>query len=361
MVYKRIVPCLDIKDGRVVKGVRFQDLRVMGDPVEMARYYDKAGADELVLLDIAASEEGRKTMLDVVASVAEAISIPFTVGGGIGTLADMRAVIGRGADKVSINTAAVLNPSLISEGAKVFGSQCVVLAVDTKRVNGRTEVFTHGGKESTGMDAFKWIKEAVALGAGEILITSMDSDGERSGYDEAFLKAVTDAVRVPIIASGGCGDKRHILSVFENTGVSAALVASLFHEKSEGTLYRESPDSVKAYLKAKGVLVRKPSLWPNFNKGLVTAVVQNASSKEVLMVAHMNEEAFLKTLESTFATFYSRSRASLWEKGLTSGNRMQLVSLAVDCDRDAVLLGVMPWGPACHTGQSSCFFNRLWT
>lgn len=250
MSYKRIIPCLDVKNEVVVKGINFEGLKEIADPVDLARKYYMDGADELVFLDISATLEERKTMLDMVEKVSKTIFIPFTVGGGISTLDDMRNVISRGADKISINTSAVKTPELIKEGARVFGSQCIVVAVDTKKLNGREEVVINGGTINTGMDALEWIKEVEALGAGEILLTSMDSDGMKKGYDIDFLARVTKEVNIPVIASGGCGCKEDIKEVFSKTNVSGALAASLFHYKDE------TIKTVKAYLIANDIPVR---------------------------------------------------------------------------------------------------------
>lgn len=211
MLTKRIIPCLDVKDGRVVKGIQFVQLRDAGDPVELARFYDEQGADELVFLDISASHEGRGTMVDVVKSVASELAIPFTVGGGINSLEDMKRILRAGADKVSLNTAAVLNPELITEGANFFGTQCIVVAIDAKYDEelGSWRVFTHGGRKATEYEVIEWAKEAVRRGAGEILLTSMDSDGEKKGFDVALTRSVSEAVSVPVIASGGAGNSEH--------------------------------------------------------------------------------------------------------------------------------------------------------
>lgn len=232
MLAKRIIPCLDVKDGRVVKGVHFVNLRDAGDPVEQARIYDEMGADELVFLDITASPEGRKTTANMVRSVADEIFLPLTVGGGIRTVEDMRAILLAGADKVSINTAAVKNPEILSAGAERFGSQCIVLAIDAKRQpEDWWEVYTHGGRTPTGIDALEWAKRGVSLGAGEILLTSMDADGALAGYDIHLTKAVSDIVNVPIIASGGAGSLEHFAHVLTEGNADAALAASLFHDK----------------------------------------------------------------------------------------------------------------------------------
>ena len=249
---KRIIPCLDVKDGRVVKGINFVGLKEVGDPVELAKSYYEQGADELVFLDITATHEQRDTMVQVVEKVASAIFIPFTVGGGIRSVEDIRKMLLAGADKVSLNSAAVKNPKLIQEGAAIFGNQCIVLAVDgKKRQDGSGwNVYVNGGGVDTGLDLLTWVKQAVELGAGEILLTSMDADGTKQGFDIALCKAVRDIVDVPVIASGGCGSLQHFVEVFDEDAADAALAASMFH-------YGEvSVPQVKRYLKEKGIAVR---------------------------------------------------------------------------------------------------------
>ncbi|MCK6625168.1 MAG: imidazole glycerol phosphate synthase subunit HisF [Anaerolineae bacterium] len=252
MLAKRIIPCLDVKDGRVVKGINFVNLRDAGDPVEQAQIYDREGADELVFLDITASHEGRGLMVDIARRVAESVFIPFTVGGGISSLNDMHAIISTGADKVSINTAAVRNPGLITEGATAFGSNAIVVAIDArKRLDGSGwETTTHGGRQRTGLDAVAWARECQERGAGEILLTSMDADGTKACFDLELTRAVTAAVTIPVIASGGAGALSHFADVISQAHASAALAASLFH-------FQElSIQQVKAYLTAQGILVR---------------------------------------------------------------------------------------------------------
>jgi len=253
MLAKRIIPCLDVNNGRVVKGVNFVNLRDAGDPVEQARVYDAAGADELVFLDITATHEARQTVMQMARAVADQVFIPFTVGGGIRTVEDMRAILRSGADKISINSAAVRNPDLISQGAWEFGSQAVVVAIDARRdADGRDqwEVFVRGGREPTGIDALVWAARVEALGAGEILLTSMDGDGTQAGYDVAFTRAVVDAVSIPVIASGGAGTVQHFAQVLTEGGADAALAASLFHFK------QLSVSEVKDYLAAQNIPVR---------------------------------------------------------------------------------------------------------
>lgn len=252
MLTKRIIPCLDVHEGRVVKGVNFVNIRDAGDPVEVAAIYDKAGADELVFLDITASSDARSIMLDVVRRVAEQVFIPFTVGGGIKTVEDFREILKAGADKISVNSAAVKRPELISEAAWRFGSQCVVVAVDAKRRpdNSGWEVYINGGRISTGIDAVEWAIEAEKLGAGEILLTSMDCDGTKNGYDVELTLAVSDSVGIPVIASGGAGTMEHFYEALTRGKADAVLAASLFH-------YREMEiKDLKEFLKKKGIEIR---------------------------------------------------------------------------------------------------------
>lgn len=232
MLAKRIVPCLDVRDGKVVKGVNFVGIKEVGDPVECAAEYDRQGADEIVFLDITASNEGRGTMLDVVRRTAQKVFVPLTVGGGIRTIDDFRDTLRAGADKVSVNSAAVKNPQLIKEAADIFGSQCVVVAIDAKKCDdGHYTVVINGGRIDMGIDAVEWARKAEELGAGEILLTSMDTDGVKGGFDLDMLNAVCSVVKIPVIASGGCGKLEHFTEVFEKTNSSAALAASLFHYK----------------------------------------------------------------------------------------------------------------------------------
>ncbi len=250
MLTKRIIPCLDVKDGRVVKGINFVKLRDAGDPVDCAKVYDEAGADELTFLDITASIEGRKTFMDVVKRTAEQVFMPLTVGGGITNVNDIRDLLSFGADKVSLNTAAVREPGLVRRAANTFGNQCIVVAIDAKRVGNRWEVFTHGGRNASGKDAVVWAKEAQEAGAGEILLTSMDADGTKQGFDIPLTRAVVDAVSIPVIASGGAGTIEHFGQLFTQTNADAALAATIFH-------YGEiSLEQVKAYLKQQKVSVR---------------------------------------------------------------------------------------------------------
>ncbi|QLH05271.1 imidazole glycerol phosphate synthase subunit HisF [Nitrosopumilus oxyclinae] len=262
---KRIIPCLDVKNGRVVKGLNFESIKDAGDPVELAKKYSNEGADELVFLDITASDEQRKTLKDLVQKVASVIDIPFTVGGGVKSLEDARNILLNGADKVGINTGAIKNPKVITELMELFGRQCVVIAVDAKRnyniddlknifiENDKKfwfEVFIYGGKEGTGIDVIQWVKDAEKLGAGEILLTSIDKDGTKDGYDILLTKNVVDSVTIPVIASGGCGKPDDMIEVFKESNVDAALAASIFHYETHGV------NGVKSYLKNKGIPVR---------------------------------------------------------------------------------------------------------
>jgi cyclase len=258
MLMKRIIPCLDVKDGRVVKGVSFVNLRDAGDPVEVATVYDCEGADELCFLDITASHENRKTIIDVVERTAACVFMPVTVGGGVRTLDDIRSLLNAGADKVSLNTAAVQRPEFVKEAAERFGTQCIVVAIDAKRgvARNRWEVFTHGGRKPTGLDAVEWAKRMESYGAGEILLTSMDQDGQQSGYDLGLTAMVSERVSIPVIASGGVGTLEHLYDGFVKGKADAVLAASIFHFRTY------TIPQVKAYLRERGVPVRLESVVP---------------------------------------------------------------------------------------------------
>ena len=371
MLKRRIIPCLDVKDGRVVKGTNFVGLVDAGDPVECAARYQDEGADELVFLDITATHERRKTLTELVERIAERVFIPFTVGGGVRTVEDMRALLLAGADKVSINSAAVARPELLAEGAEAFGAQCVVLAVAAPRRPGveppSWEVFVHGGRKATGIDALEWIERGVALGAGEILLTSMDKDGTRDGYDLELLAEASRRVAVPVIASGGCGTLEHLAEALEDGVAHAALAASVFHF---GT---HTVAEAKDHLTERGIPVRpvpRQALdrarlaaalgdltWND--QGLIPAIVQEASTGEVLMMAWMNHESLMRTLTTGRTWFWSRSRAALWNKGETSGNVQEVVAVHADCDGDTLLVQVHQSGVACHEGTRTCFARPL--
>lgn len=252
MLTKRIIPCLDVHDGRVVKGINFVNLQDAGDPVEQARFYNNSGADELVFLDITATSDNRRSMYDVVERTAESVFIPFTVGGGIRSVADMKAMLDRGADKISVNSSAIFNPDLISEGAEKFGSQCIVLAIDAKKTGeNKWEVFTHGGRKPAGLDALEWAVAGVEKGAGELLVTSMDRDGTKAGFDNELLRRISDRVKVPVIASGGAGSLEHLLDAFLIGKADAVLAASIFHYK------QFTIAEAKTFLAKNGIPVRK--------------------------------------------------------------------------------------------------------
>jgi phosphoribosylformimino-5-aminoimidazole carboxamide ribotide isomerase len=445
----RLVPCLDVKDGRVVKGLRFENLRDLGDPAESAALYAAEGADEIVFLDITAAPDGRDTNIDWVKRTAEQVFVPLTVGGGVRRLEDAERLLRAGADKVAVNTAAFERPALIAEIAERFGRQCVVLSVDARRVPEnceggerpcrmeeldefgnlpaplpRWEVVTHGGRKPRGRDVLSWIEEGVALGAGEILLTSIDADGTREGYDLELLRAVAARIPVPIIASGGAGTVDHLAAGLE-AGAQAVLAASMFHERTHqigevkeelarrGFLMRPGEVSAESSnipapnnASDKGALGREdycptvtpakagvqsgsdsrrldpglrrdddgggyaftsivgspsntdPNLLLFDDRGLLAVIVQEEGSGAVLMLAWANREAIDLTLESGDAWFFSRSRQELWRKGATSGNELKVVSVAADCDADAVLYRVRAAGPACHTGSRTCFDSR---
>lgn len=250
MLTKRIIPCLDVEDGKVVKGIKFQNLKTAGDPVELARFYNQEGADELVFLDIIASYRKRKTMVDMVERVARQIFIPFTVGGGIASIEDIKTILLAGADKVSLNTTAVKKPEIITSAARKFGNQCIVLAIDAKKEKGKWKVFINGGRTSTGLDAVDWAKEGVRRGAGEILLTSMDNDGTEKGYDIKLVRTISEQVSIPVIASGGAGKNEDFLLVFTKGKADAALAASVFH------FGEIAVKQLKSYLKVNGVAIR---------------------------------------------------------------------------------------------------------
>ena len=250
MLAKRIIPCLDVTGGRVVKGVNFTELRDAGDPVEIARRYNEQGADEITFLDITASSDGRDLILPIIEAVASSVFIPLTVGGGVRKVEDVRRLLNAGADKVSMNTAAVVNPQLVADASGRFGSQCIVVAIDAKRVGDHWEVFTHGGRKPTGLDAVEWARKMVELGAGELLLTSMDRDGTKSGFDLELTRAISDAVDVPIIASGGVGNLDHLVEGVKQGGADAVLAASIFH------FGEYSVDQAKHYMADRGIEVR---------------------------------------------------------------------------------------------------------
>lgn len=371
MLAKRIIACLDVRNGRVVKGTKFTDIKDVDSPEKLAKFYSDNSVDELVFYDITASNEERKTSLEFVERVARVINIPFSAGGGVSTLEDFKYILRKGADKVSVNSAAVKNPQLISEASRAFGSQCVVLSMDVKKNDeGSWSVYVKGGREKTELDAIEWAINAAELGAGEIVVNSIDEDGMKNGYDIELLSRITAAVNIPVIASGGAGKKEHFLDALQKTGVDGVLAASVFH------FGEIKVPELKQYLKENGAEIRMPEAAPqkkespsaenadismiSFGKdGLVPCICQDAKTGAVLMLAYMNEQSLRLTLEKKRAVYYSRSRSELWEKGATSGNTQKVRAIYYDCDADALLIKVEQTGNACHTGEYSCFFNAV--
>ncbi|KAA0251355.1 MAG: imidazole glycerol phosphate synthase subunit HisF [Acidobacteria bacterium] len=354
----RVIPCLDVAAGRVVKGTRFESLRDAGDPVDAAVRYEAEGADELAFLDIAASHEERGTLVHLVERVASVLSIPFTVGGGVRAVEDAGRLLSAGADRVTVNTAALADPSLISRIAERYGSQCVVVAVDGKRVEGpggttRLVAMTHGGRRESDREVTEWVTEAGRRGAGEVLLTSVDADGTQVGFDLGMLRAVRAATPLPIVASGGAGRLPHFAEAVA-AGADAVLAASVFHDR----VYAIS--DVKRAMAEAGVPVRLDggSAVPGVrfdDRGLVPVVVRDAATGQVLTLAWADAEAISATVRTGLSHFRSRSRNALWKKGETSGNVQRVTAISLDCDGDAVLYDVVPAGPACHEGLRSCF------
>ena len=371
MLAKRIIACLDVRNGRVVKGTKFTDIKDVDSPEKLAKFYSDNSVDELVFYDITASNEERKTSLEFVERVAKVINIPFSAGGGVSTIEDFKYILRKGADKVSVNSAAVRNPQLIREASMAFGSQCVVLSMDVKKNDeGSWSVYVKGGREKTELDAIDWAVTAAELGAGEIVVNSIDEDGMKNGYDLELLSRITSVVNIPVIASGGAGKKEHFLDALQKTGVDGVLAASVFH------FGEIKVPELKHYLKENGAEIRMPEAAPqkkespsaenadismiSFGKdGLVPCICQDAKTGAVLMLAYMNEQSLRLTLEKKRAVYYSRSRSELWEKGATSGNTQKVRAIYYDCDADALLIKVDQTGNACHTGAYSCFFNAV--
>lgn len=358
-MYRRIIPCLDMKDGRVVKGIRFRDLRDQGDPVALAQRYAAAGADELMVLNIAGASGDRHVTLAALKRIAASVSIPITLGGGITGASDVKDALEAGAAKVSINTAAVEQPSLLRELVAEFGSRRIVLSVDAGRSAGGWEVVIAGGHKRTGIDAVEWCRQGEAAGVSEILLTSVDQDGTGEGYDIDLIKAVTGVVSIPVIASGGAGNPQHLADALR-AGADAVLAASIFHQ-DEWPIPR-----VKRWLHRQGFTVKLPAdqhAWLDeiqWNEdGLVPVVVEAYDGTR--MLGYADRAALKKTMDTGYLWLYSRSRGRLWQKGETSGNRQRVLAIDIDCDADAVRVKVAPEGPTCHTGNDSCFFDRVWT
>lgn len=354
MNIKKIIPCLDFEGGKVVKGQQFQNLKDVGDPVTLARYYEAEGADELVFLDISATENERKTALDYVEKIAKAITIPLCVGGGITSLEDIEHILNLGASKVSLNTAAVEDSNLIAKAAQRFGSERIVIAIDVVKKDSQWLVVTNGGKKVTALDAIKWASDVKELGAGSVLVTSKDRDGKKTGYDLELIKKIKENADLTLIASGGAGSLTDLKEGLE-AGADALLAASIFHF-SELSL-REC----KEYLAQCGFLVSAiKGLKPNYNaQGLVAAIAVDEKDGTVLMQAYMNQEAFERTLLTQRATYYSRKRQEIWVKGEKSGHFQTVKAIYLDCDRDSVLLVVEQIGVACHTGNRTCFYTPV--
>ncbi len=355
MNIKKIIPCLDFEGGKVVKGTQFLNLKEVGDPVSLAKYYEAEGADELVFLDISATENERKTALDYVEKITKAITIPLCVGGGITSLEDIECLLNLGAGKVSLNTAAVKNPILIAEASRRFGSERIVIAIDVTKKDSKWLVVTHGGKIVTDLDAIKWAKEVKGLGAGSLLVTSKDRDGKKTGYDLDLIKRIKENVDLPLIASGGAGSLSDLKEGLE-AGADALLAASIFH------FLEVSLRECKEYLAQCGFLVSAiKGLKPKFNEqGLVAAIAVDNKDGTVLMQAYMNQEAWEKTLATQKATYYSRKRQKIWIKGEESGHYQKVEAIYLDCDRDSVLLIVDQTGVACHTGNRTCFYTPVY-
>ncbi len=353
MKVKKIIPCLDFKNGRVVKGEKFTNLKDAGDPVKLARQYAETGADELVFLDISATNESRGTVLGYVEEISKVSSIPLTVGGGIRDLRDIEAVLAKGATKVAINSAAVKNPELIDQAAKEFGSDKIVVAIDVVKANNSWLVVTHGGNLVTKLDAIEWAKEVEKRGAGSLLVTSKDADGAKAGYDLELIRHLKVKVKIPLIASGGAGCLEH-LKEGAKAGADGLLAASIFH------FGEVSIQECKEYLALSGFAVSPVKLEPKFDeKGLVVAIAVDAQDGTVLMQAYMNKEAWDLTIKTGRATYFSRSRQKIWVKGEESGHRQMVKEIRLDCDRDSVLLIVEQTGAACHTNNRSCFYTPV--
>lgn len=361
MLAKRIIPCLDVRDGQVVKGVQFRNHEIIGDIVPLAKRYAEEGADELVFYDITASSDGRVVDKSWVSRVAEVIDIPFCVAGGIKSLEDAAKILSFGADKISINSPALADPTLITRLADRFGVQCIVVGIDTwyDAETGKYHVNQYTGDESrtrvTQWETLDWVQEVQKRGAGEIVLNMMNQDGVRNGYDLEQLKKVREVCHVPLIASGGAGTMEHFLEAFRDADVDGALAASVFHKQiiniGELKAYRNTGRGDQDMLTEQQ---RRELDWEKTD-GLMPVIVQHAVSGEVLMLGYMNPEALDKTLESGKVTFFSRTKQRLWTKGETSGNFLNVVSIAPDCDNDTLLVLANPIGPTCHKGTSSCF------
>jgi imidazoleglycerol phosphate synthase cyclase subunit/phosphoribosyl-ATP pyrophosphohydrolase len=358
MLTKRIIPCLDVKDDKVVKGTQFRNHEIMGDIIELAKFYQEQGADELVFYDITASCQNRVVDSSWVTRVAQEISIPFCVAGGIRSVGDAQKILASGADKISINSPALERPDLINELASTFGRQCVVVGVDSYFDGENYIVRQYTGSEeftkATTWLTLDWVREVQKRGAGEIVLNCMNQDGMRQGYDIKQIEHLRRYVNVPLIASGGAGSMQDFCDVFE-VNVDGALAARVFHKREIKI------PLLKCYLGLNNVPVRDNYLkhikWDRASE-LIPAIVQDSQSLQVLMLGYMNSGALQKTIEDGLVTFYSRSKKRLWTKGESSGNFLKLIDIKLDCDSDALLVKAMPQGPACHLNTVSCFGNE---
>jgi cyclase len=350
---KRVIPCLDVTAGRVVKGVKFVDLRDAGDPVEIAARYNEQGADEICFLDITASSDERDILLHVIEAVASRVFIPLTVGGGVRKVEDVRRLLNAGADNVSINTAAVQNPDLVTEASSIVGNQCIVVAIDARKKGDSWEVHTHGGRRPTGIDAVDWARRMERAGAGEILLTSMDRDGTKGGFDlELTRRGGRAGHRLRRRGDDRAFCRRRDPGGCERRAGRERVPLRRAH-RAAGEGAHEEPGH-------RGEVVSFLDEVPWNGEGLITAVAQDAKSNRVLTVAWMNREALKQTVERNEAVYWSRSRRRLWRKGEESGHVQKVLEVRLDCDADAVLLKVeQAGGIACHTGRESCFFRKL--
>lgn len=349
---KKVIPCIDIKDGKAVKGVNFEDVKEVGSILELAVKYAQAGADELFLLDISGAIDHESSQRSWVKEVIKAVDIPLTIGGGITTVEDAAYLLGLGISKVSIGSAALNNPDFLKQLTTQFGSEAIVSSIDAKKVDGQWMVFGGGGQQKTGKELMAWAKEVERLGVGSILFTSIDHDGSQAGYAVEALAKLKEAVSIPIIASGGAGKLSHFVEACNLGKADAVLAASLFHFDIIEVA------QLKFALRAAGVEVDLASSFKNLtwdSNGMIPAIIQDVDTDLVLMLGYMTEESLSKTLETGKVTFYSRSRQKLWTKGEESGNFLNLMEMRVDCDRDALLVKAKPQGPTCHLGSATCW------
>lgn len=349
---KKVIPCIDIKDGRAVKGVNFKGVKEVGDILELAKRYAEQGADEIVLLDISATEEGRRLNRDWIGEVIKQVDVPLIVGGGISSVEDATELIDLGIKRISVGSAAIRNPNLIDELVEQLGKEAVVIAIDGKKIDNKWMVMEAAGTQTSGIEVSSWAVEAQKRGAGTILFTSMDHDGVQQGYPIELFKELKASLDIPIIASGGAGSLEDFLEVIKEANVDAVLAASLFHYK------KIRVDDLKFYLWRAGVSVNLESIFQNLSfdsQGLIPAIVQDEFTLQNLMLGYVNRESLSNTLSTKRVTFWSRSRKRLWTKGEESGNFLQLYAIRVDCDRDTLLIRAIPQGPTCHTGETSCW------